>query len=92
MSQTKNTQSKRIKSKALGKTVEEKAVGIIDARIEKNKRPIELDLPEEPVAAIVLEEKTDEETVQAEDAEEVAAEEPSLDDDEVNPFGDKWEQ
>jgi hypothetical protein len=92
MSQAKNTHGKRIKSKALGKSIEEEAEGIIDARVQKNKKPIELELPEEPVA-VVIDDKTEEETaVLGEEAEELAAEDLGLDDEELNPFGDKWEQ
>ena len=59
----------------------------------KANKPIEIDDPELLVGTLaVLEEKTDDGTVVSGEEGEVAADEASLDDDEVDPFGDKWEQ
>ena len=49
----------------------------------------EFNLPEDPVP---LEEKTDEEVPATDDPDEVASDEIALDDEELNPFGDKWVQ
>lgn len=63
----------------------------IFTRMSQTKKTIELDLPEDTVP--VTEEKIiDDESPAAEDAEDAAADEISLDDEELNPFGDKWEQ
>ena len=88
MSQTKN--NKRIKSKALGKTIEEEAEQIIDARVQKNKKPIEIEMPETESTASLDEKNEDD--AGGEESEELATDEATLDDEELNPFGDKWEQ
>jgi hypothetical protein len=57
----------------------------------KSKKPVDLESALEP--ANIIDEKTDDEIpVITDDSEESAGEELSLDDDELNPFGDKWEQ
>ena len=57
---------------------------------EATKKPIEIEIRED---AAQSEEKTDSEIpAAADEQEELATEEASLDDDELNPFGDKWEQ
>ena len=84
---TKKT-SKAIKNgakKVVGKVVEIEETEIdIDPISPKNKKPLEIDaadiLPEveEEVAALVVEDE------ESEDG-------PSLDSEDLNPFGDKWE-
>jgi len=94
MSPTKNTLQRkssvrRMAKVAPAKTDEEDLSEVIDATKIKSKA-IEIELPEEP--SVAIEEKVeDEAAIPAEDAEELASEEISLDDDELNPFGDKWE-
>lgn len=90
------TLSRKVKGRSMTKVrsapvaaIEEEA---LDTKALKAKKALELELPEEPIA-ISIEDKPEEDSpVVAEDAEELAAEEISLDDDELNPFGDKWEQ
>jgi len=94
------TLTRRVKSRAPVKVTKSKSPSAVAHQEEeevikpavKGKKSLEIELPEEP-AVLSLEEKPEDETpVVAEDAEELAAEEVSLDDDELNPFGDKWEQ
>ncbi len=57
----------------------------------KAKKPIDLEAALEP--AIVVDEKSEDEVpVVTDDSEDSSADEISLDDEELNPFGDKWEQ
>lgn len=57
----------------------------------KSKKAIDIEAVLEP--APIVEEKVDDEIVSPlEDADELSSDELSLDDDELNPFGDKWEQ
>ena len=63
---------------------------VIAANPLKAKKPVELDVVE---AVIGIDEKIDPEApIVEEGAEETAAEELGIDDDEIDPFGDKWEQ
>ena len=55
------------------------------------KKIIEIDEPE-PGVALTEEKVSDEDAPPSEDGEETSSEEAALDDDEVDPFGDKWEQ
>ncbi|MFA6295471.1 MAG: hypothetical protein WC666_03540 [Candidatus Paceibacterota bacterium] len=94
MSSKKNTHLKQMKNRVRSKTVpvvkQETPEDIIDPQLLKNKKIIELDTVEDAVP--VLEEKSDEETPATEDTDDSNTDEISLDDDELNPFGDKWEQ
>jgi len=57
----------------------------------KTKKPVDLESALEPVG--IIDEKTDDEIPAAvDDTEESTSEEITLDDEELNPFGDKWEQ
>lgn len=84
------TKTARIKSKKSGAPVEEHAEHELEADvpISKNKKPIEIDEPE-PV--IGIEEKVEEDPLVAAVEEDDSAEEISLDGEELNPFGDRWE-
>ncbi|GEM_PF-1476481 len=58
----------------------------------KTKKAIEFELPEPIIAA--TEDKLEDDQVAVageEDSEEIGAEEATLDEEELNPFGDKWE-
>lgn len=57
----------------------------------KAKKTIDIEAALEP-AAIIDEKIEDEIPPVIEESEDAQAEEISLDDDELNPFGDKWEQ
>ncbi len=81
---------KTSKSKTELKSVSEDTDEIDDPLLSKNKKPLEIDIPDEIITPI--EEKTDEELAVTEDGEDASGDELSLDDDELNPFGDKWEQ
>lgn len=92
MSKTKNTHVKEIKKKNHSHEKESAPLETLDPRATNIKKIIEIDITEETVP---LDEKAEEETLaaeDAEDAEDAAVEEITLDDDELNPFGDKWEQ
>ncbi len=98
MSQKKKSASKSSpKSKTKDKTnvtgqeteneinVEEEIVG------PKAKKSVDIESALEP-AAIIDEKSDDEIPAVTEDGEDALGDELSLDDDELNPFGDKWEQ
>lgn len=94
MSHTKNINTKNHKAKASAgetKPAESEELEVTEELILKPKKVPELDIVEEPVA-ILVEEKTDDDAATTEDAEESAENELSLDEEELNPFGDKWEQ
>lgn len=56
----------------------------------KSKKPIDIEAVLEP--APIIEEKEEDIATPSEDSDEFSTDELSLDDDELNPFGDKWEQ
>ena len=57
----------------------------------KAKKAVDLESALEPVS--IIDEKVEDETpVLTDESDESVGEEISLDDDELNPFGDKWEQ
>ena len=61
-----------------------------DPVVTKTKKPLEFDLPEE---AAPLDDKIDDDAPAVnEETDELSSDESTLDDDELNPFGDKWEQ
>lgn len=70
---------------------EEEAETETEADGPKSKKSIDIEAVLEP--APIIEEKVDDEIVTpTEDGDELSTDELSLDDDELNPFGDKWEQ
>lgn len=56
----------------------------------KAKKGVDIESALEPAA--IIDEKTDDDLPVSVDDEDSTGEELSLDDDELNPFGDKWEQ
>ena len=90
MPQIKNTHSKQMKNKKVVTSTTQDAEDMVDPVLEKNKKTIELDVAEEVLPT--MEEKLEEETSISDDSEDSSADELTLDDDELNPFGDKWEQ
>lgn len=56
----------------------------------KAKKSVDLESALEP--AVIIDEKTDDDLPLMSDDEDSSSDELSLDDDELNPFGDKWEQ
>ena len=73
-----------------GKTAAEAHDDPVKILTAKVRAPIEI---EEPETAVPLEEKGHADIVGAvEETEEVESDEPSLDDEDLNPFGDRWEQ
>jgi len=56
----------------------------------KAKKGVDLESALEP--AVIIDEKVDEDLPVSSEDEESAADEVTLDDEELNPFGDKWEQ
>ena len=99
MPNTKKTKSKKkvVAAKVASKIKKVAAVVVADSSDSlepipsKIKKPTDLELPEE--APVIFENKDDDEVpLDSEEAEEIAADEPALDDEELNPFGDKWEQ
>jgi hypothetical protein len=81
---SKNKETKNTKD-----IVEENEEGEVVGK--KAKKSVDLESALEP--ANIIDEKTEDEIpVITDDSEESTSEELSLDDDELNPFGDKWEQ
>lgn len=90
MAQTKNSPAKTAKTKSAAKEaeIENDPVELGDP---KEKKTVDLESALEP--AVIVDEKVDDEiSVIGDDPEESGTDELSLDDDELNPFGDKWEQ
>jgi hypothetical protein len=56
----------------------------------KAKKGVDLESALEP--AVIIDEKSDEDVPVVTDDDESSTDELSLDDEELNPFGDKWEQ
>lgn len=61
----------------------------LEAKPSKAIKPIEI---EEPDSGIVVDDKTEEDPLAVPVEEDDSAEEISLDGEEVNPFGDRWEE
>lgn len=61
----------------------------LELKAGKVKKPIEID---EPEPAIAVEEKAEEDPLAVATEEDDSAEEISLDGEELNPFGDRWEE
>jgi hypothetical protein len=85
------TKTAKLKSKKAPEPVEEHAEHDhdVEAPISKGKKPIEIDEPE-PVVGI--DEKIEEDPLLGAVEEDDSAEEISLDGEELNPFGDRWEE
>ena len=60
----------------------------LDIKPGKAKKPIEIDEPE----AGVIDEKIEDDPLVGASEEDDAADEASLDGEELNPFGDRWEE
>ncbi len=87
---TKHAQNKKTKSETRVEESHTETEEVMDIPPTKSKKPLELDLPE-PV--IGTDEKPEvDPLIPEEETDETTSEEVSLDDDELNPFGDKWEQ
>ncbi len=84
---TKNARSKT--KKVVTSTDAEETAPEGDAIPSKIKKPIEIDEPE-PV--IGIEEKPEEDPLLGAVEEDEASEEAVLDGEELNPFGDRWEE
>jgi hypothetical protein len=92
MSQKKTLHSKNTKTKPAPKDNEvESEAEVAELDGPKSKKPIDLEAALEP-AAIIDEKVEDEVLPVGEETEDGTAEELTLDDEELNPFGDKWEQ
>ncbi|MFA6601416.1 MAG: hypothetical protein WCT02_00940 [Candidatus Paceibacterota bacterium] len=93
MSPTKHTHHKTVaketKNKGVAAKNSEEEDLPIDLTATKAKKAPEIDLIEE---VLVTEEKVDPEAPVVEDGEDAEGEEVTLDDEDLNPFGDKWEQ
>lgn len=89
---TKNTRVKTTKTKkaAPENEVQHDEETEVEILPSKNKKPIEVDEPEPAIAAV--DEKLEEDPLIAAIEDDDAAEEMSLDGEELNPFGDRWEE
>jgi len=88
MSQTKKSHSKTTKDHAAAPATQDEDE-LKDASVLNEKKIIDVDAALEPA---LIEDKEDEDLpVTPEDTDD-PADELSLDDEELNPFGDKWEQ
>ena len=90
MSRTKTSNLKSSKDKAREDDLETESdqAEIVET---KSKKPIDLESALEP--ATIVDEKIEEDvSIFNDDSEESSSDELSLDDEEINPFGDKWEQ
>ncbi len=87
MPQTKNISAKKNTKHTEPEPSEESNSPAI-LPVGKIKSALEVDIPDDVIG--VIEEKAEVDPLLAEEETDEAAED-SLDDDEVNPFGDKWE-
>ncbi len=88
---TKNVRAKSKKPVASEETLPEEIEGEVDTLPAKSKKPLEIVDELEPVA--VVEEKLEEDPlIAATEEDELGSEEISLDTEELNPFGDRWEE
>ncbi len=94
MAQKKKISIKKSKTKESASPEQETEVETSEDAEEvvgpKAKKGVDLESALEP--ASIIDEKVDEDLPISLDDEESASEEISLDDEELNPFGDKWEQ
>jgi hypothetical protein len=85
----------RVKTKKPDPVVEEHAEESghpetdLDVKPGKAKKPIEID---EPEVAVAIDEKVEDDPLVGAVEEDDTAEEISLDGEEINPFGDRWEE
>jgi hypothetical protein len=92
MSQKKTLHSKNTKTKPAPKDNEaENESELTELDGPKAKKGVDLEAALEP-AAIIDEKVEDEILPVGEESEDGSADELTLDDEELNPFGDKWEQ
>jgi hypothetical protein len=92
MSQKKTLHSKNTKPKPVSKDSEgENEAEVAELDGPKAKKGVDIEAALEPAA--IIDEKVEEDILPpSEDAEDANADELTLDDEELNPFGDKWEQ
>ena len=86
---TKSSKSKIKKVVGRTDTPSEEAEHEPEIALSKSSKPIEID---EPEAVAAVDEKLEEDPLAAATEEDDSAEEISLDSEEVNPFGDRWEE
>jgi hypothetical protein len=89
MAQKKIVHQKQAKNKKVERDAENE-LDIPETEETKSKKPVDLEAALEP--ASVIEEKIEEDPLVATEDPEEDEEGLSLDDDELNPFQDKWEQ
>ncbi len=94
MAQKKKISLKKSKTKEKASPEQETEIETNDDAEEvvgpKAKKGVDLESALEPAA--IIDEKIDDELPVSLEDEDSASEEISLDDEELNPFGDKWEQ
>jgi hypothetical protein len=89
-SATKNVRIKTKKTISRTDTIHEEVGLETDSISAKNKKLVEIYEPE-PIV-VNLEEKIEEDPLIPETEEEDGAEEATIDSEELNPFGDRWEE
>lgn len=89
MAQKKIVHQKQAKNKKVERDAENE-LDIPETEETKSKKPVDLEAALEP--ASVIEDKIEEDPLVATEDPEEDEEGLSLDDDELNPFQDKWEQ
>ena len=82
-----NTKEKEVSSQ---ETDPETSEDTMELEGPKAKKSVDLESALEP--AVIIDEKSDEDVPVVTDDEDASGDELSLDDEELNPFGDKWEQ
>lgn len=92
MTHTKNLRQKNLKSKnTKNETEEENESEALEVEEPKPKKTVDLEAALEPASIEEKVEEGEELSLIGDDPEE-GSEELSFDDEELNPFGDKWEQ
>ena len=89
MPQTKNLHSKHTKTR-ITSSPQQNDEDLNELKVLNVKKTSDLESILEP--ALILEEKTEEDPLAVVEETDESNEEVSLDDEELNPFGDKWEQ
>ena len=88
MPTTKSSRSNK-KTKLVSKVSDEEVDEVV-APASKISKVVEVDIQDDVIG--IVEEKPEADPLLAEeDVEDAASEESALDDEEINPFGDKWE-
>ena len=95
MAQKKKISNKKTKNNETNNSAEqenelETSDDAVDIEGPKAKKGVDIESALEPAA--IIDEKADDDLPVSVDDEDSSGEELSLDDDELNPFGDKWEQ